>query len=403
MKSITFKPIVYASFRKVDGSYPVRIRVTFDRRSRWISTNICVTSSQLTKGLKIKDASVLDSLDTIIRDLRQSSQRINFFALQEMTVDDVVKFLLQNNSQSFALDFPEFAKSVIATKGRGAKNYTSALNALSSFMQSQRYDISTITSSTMTRFEDYLVATYGRNARCVSLYTSSIAHLHQCARRQFNDEELGLVRIGNPFARYRCPAQRQGTHRNAPPAIVQIMLLMRHSLSGRERLGVDAFLISFALMGANAPDIYEMKKSRNDVIIYNRRKTRERRADNAEMRVRVESCVQSLFREYESRDDHLFSFASRYATFENFSRATNIGLSEFAKRLSLSVPLTLYVARHTWATIARSSVCNIDKSVVNDCICHVDSAMRVTDIYAEKDWRVIWNANAKVLNLFSWM
>ena len=50
--------------------------------------------------------------------------------------------------------------------------------------------------------------------------------------------------------------------------------------------------------------------------------------------------------------------------------------------------------------MARSAMCRVDKGIVHEALCHVDGSMRVTDIYAEKDWSVIWDANAKVVGLF---
>lgn len=129
---------------------------------------------------------------------------------------------------------------------------------------------------------------------------------------------------------------------------------------------------------------------------------RDRRSDRALMRVRVEPCVAPLLAEYAGRDGWLFSFRERYARTENFSRAVNLGLAEFSARLGLRLPcgLTLYCARHTWGTVARSAMCRVDKGIVHEALCHVDSSMRVTDIYADKDWSVIWAANARVLRLF---
>ena len=63
-------------------------------------------------------------------------------------------------------------------------------------------------------------------------------------------------------------------------------------------------------------------------------------------------------------------------------------------------PLTFHIARHTWATLAYSA--GIDKAVINDCLCHIGSSMRVTDICITKDWEVMWKANEKVLSLFDW-
>ena len=52
--------------------------------------------------------------------------------------------------------------------------------------------------------------------------------------------------------------------------------------------------------------------------------------------------------------------------------------------------------------MARSSEVGIDKCTVHEALNHVDSNMTVTDIYIDRDWSVIWNANKKVLSLFDW-
>lgn len=403
MKKISISAVVYSQHRKKDGSYNVKIRVTFDRKSKYISTPLMATARQLTRGLNIKDPVLLDAAEKIVTQLRKIAMDLNFFALESMTIEQVVDFLMRGSSQNFYLDFPEFAAQVISTLGAGSKNYRSAMRSFNEFVGLEAYDISIITSSLMERYEQWLTDRHGKGARAVSLYTNAIAYIHQKARRQYNNEESGQLRITNPFSRYKAPKQKAGEHRNAAPAIIQLMLQYRQDLSGRERLGVDAFLLSFGLMGMNAPDMYEAKAAVGNVITYCRRKTRDRRTDKAMMRVRVEGCLADLMDDYSGSAGKQFNFSKHYASYEGFSRAANIGLHQFARRMGWRFPLTIYTARHTWATIARSSACGIDKSIVNDCICHVDTGMRVTDLYAEKDWKLVWSANAKVLSLFSWI
>ena len=62
--------------------------------------------------------------------------------------------------------------------------------------------------------------------------------------------------------------------------------------------------------------------------------------------------------------------------------------------------VTFYSARHTWATVAYRI--GIEKGIINDCLCHVDQAMKVTDIYIEKDWERLWAANSKVMDCLDW-
>ena len=227
--------------------------------------------------------------------------------------------------------------------------------------------------------------------------------MHNLAKREYNDPDLGIMRIPySPFEYYKIPPQPASMHKNKSVALIQKMIDTRRECSGRERLGVDTFLLSFAMLGMNSPDMYAASKPQEGVIIYNRQKTKEHRADRAEMRVFLEPCIQPIIAEYEGRDGiHAFNFYDRYSTFDNLTHAVNIGLKQWCDRYGVQ-PFTLYSARHSWGTIACSAKCKVDMSVVNNGLCHVDRAMRVTNIYVEKDWSLIWEANRKVLALFDW-
>lgn len=402
MRSPTFKAVIYDRFRRGDGSYLVRIRICKDGVSRYVRSTIEARPDQLTASLRPKDTQLIRRIEHLINEMRDIIAEVDPYVLDALDVDTIVRMVTGGGNRGFALDFPEYAAQVAARKGSGAKNYLSAVRSFSAFLGREHYDIAEITTPVLNRYRLHLQARHGEDARCVSLYLSALAHIVGSARLEHNDPEHGITLVGDPFAHFAMPHQQQARRRNVPPALVALMLYWRGQLAGRERLGVDVFLISFALMGMNAPDLYEAKAAQGGVITYERAKTRDRRSDRALMRVRVEPCVAPLLAEYAGRDGWLFSFRERYARTENFSRAVNLGLAEFSARLGLRLPcgLTLYCARHTWGTVARSAMCRVDKGIVHEALCHVDSSMRVTDIYADKDWTVIWAANARVLRLF---
>lgn len=56
-----------------------------------------------------------------------------------------------------------------------------------------------------------------------------------------------------------------------------------------------------------------------------------------------------------------------------------------------------YISLHSWATIALNKV-GVDKYTVHAALNHIDEAMKVTDIYIERDFVNENNANAKVIN-----
>ena len=72
MGSITFKAVV-SGFRKADGTQTIRIRVTANRKVKYISTNIAVTESQLTRSGNIRDRAVLDKTDLLIAKMRAAA------------------------------------------------------------------------------------------------------------------------------------------------------------------------------------------------------------------------------------------------------------------------------------------------------------------------------------------
>ena len=96
-----------------------------------------------------------------------------------------------------------------------------------------------------------------------------------------------------------------------------------------------------------------------------------------------------------------FRFYQMYNTANNLNRAINVGLKEIDKLLKVD-NLELYAARHSWATIALNKV-GIDKYTVHSALNHVDEAMKVTDIYIERDFISQIQAYAKgVKYVFGW-
>ena len=73
-------------------------------------------------------------------------------------------------------------------------------------------------------------------------------------------------------------------------------------------------------------------------------------------------------------------------------------LSNLSKQLELLENITFYVARHSWATIARNN-CGVSKDDVSVALNHVDPRHKLTDTYIEKDFKIIDDANWKVLSM----
>lgn len=428
MGKITFAAVIYERFKDKDGNYPVKLRVTYKQEPRFYATKIVATPNQLKlssreKNIPVKDNRLNIAINSMLQHYKDAASLFDPDSFPDWTHKDIKSYLDKaiQKKKGFRLDFPKFFDEFIEEKKRtsigAANNYRSALRSLNNFMKGEHYDISMLTSRTMRAYEDWLRNQYGPGARAVSLYTSAVMTVHKAARDMYNTEELEELNIKDLSPFYKAPKQPAGHHRDVDPAIVQQMIKDYSKLKGRERLGVGCFIMGFALLGINTPDLYFSETPKNGIIIYNRTKTRARRADNAEMHVKIPECIQALVSEYadsgkkapskdksfSSKTGRLYSFHRRYSAYKDLGRAINIGLAEYKKRIELpeDAELTYYCCRHTWSTIARSSKCNIGLDVIDGGLNHV-SMYREGDRYARPDYSVYWEANEKVLATLDW-
>ena len=400
----TVAPVILDNVWKSDGTNFVRLRFTLRREKKYLRTNVLVKKSNLDKKGNISDVSLREKVEGLVNSTQRILSDIDTEALPNMSLDDVVKYVQRRHdeAQGFKLDFLEFCDQIISEKtGQSQKTYRSAINSFKQFLKKDKLDISGVTSTLLRQYQRWLEAKHGEGARAVSAYTNCLSFIHGQARLRYNDEETGVVRIKNPFQFYKPAHQKQSKHRSVDVDLIQKMIDLRGELRGREKLGVDVFLISFALMDMNAPDLYTCAKPQKGVIHYNRTKTRSRREDGAEMFVKIDKRIQPIMEEYLAESGEFsFKFKDRYTTYLIFGQNVNAGLRHFTKRIGFDKRLTLYCARHSWASIAYQA--GVNKSLINDGLCHVDRDMKVTDIYIKKDWSVLWNANAQVLDMFKW-
>ena len=146
----------------------------------------------------------------------------------------------------------------------------------------------------------------------------------------------------------------------------------------------------------NTADLFNCTILNNDRITYFREKTKSRRSDNAKIIIEIQEQIKELFEAYRDQTGkRVFRFYQMYRDENTFNQAVNKGLKEIGSQLDIE-DLEFYAARHSWATIALN-ILKINKYVVHEGLNHVDEEMKVTDIYIEKDFKAINEANSMVL------
>lgn len=415
---LTIKAEIKKSELKVDGTYNVKIRFTLDRKIKRLSTNLFITSKDLTKSLKFKeDTSIKRAIDRLVLYYREQCFKLQLDQ-NHYSLDEIIEFLNGEQEKQQTIDFIKFSREWIAsTTIKGAPNYTTAINALVRFVGKEELDINLITLDFLEQFKAFLIGErdartkklmqQGKRVtsnRTLSLYLVSIKKLFNEAKRKFNKKDKNLILIPNsPFEDFKIPKQEATRKRAIPADIIKKVwklpykdMKKGYKSTCRYNLAKDCFILSFCLIGINSADLYNATKMRGNTIIYNRTKTKARRLDGAKMMVDIPKIVQPLIDKYkDSTGKRLFNFYQYYGDEKTFNKAINSGLKEIGSILEVD-DLEYYAARHSWATIALNKV-GIDKYIVHAALNHIDDSMKVTDIYIERDFVNENKANAKVV------
>lgn len=385
---------------KKDGTIPVKIRMIHNRTTKYLPTPIVITKDQLDKKGRIKDGRIICAVEDLLRKYRLAASEIPMS--EHLSADDLVSSLKASfeKEKPFALDLFEYTVKKTATMERKtAEGYLSSIHSLQRYIGRETLDINEITYSFLVGYRDWLESEFGKGCRAASAYLSKLRHIHNLARDEFNDDDVGLIRIPRqPFKKGLIPPEPVTKHRVL--TVEQMKALMAYEpVTERGRLAKDVFLLSFFLIGMNTVDIYNIGKNdiHDGVLTYNRAKTDSVRMDNALMMVRVEPEAEEIMERHKG-EKRMLDLADRYSDHRAFNNNINIGLKEIGEAIGVPM-LSTYYARHTWATIARN-VCGVDFSTVHEALNHASrGADRVTDIYLARDFTRVWEANRKVINI----
>lgn len=394
----TVKTLIRKNEKRSDGTWNVLVRITHNRKSSYIRTSLFVEKKDLTNSFKIKNAVILDKCRELESEYRKRLSGLNL-ELTNLELDHIISFL-EKTKTSNSIDFIAFCNKWLERNKnlKGLKNYITAINSFTTFFGRKKIYCDEITSKTLKQFEDSL----SEKKRASSMYPQAILRLFNEARDFYNDEDLGVTEIKHSI-KYKPKKQNVASKRSVSEEIIkQIFNIPYNNIKvkgydSRRDLAKDCFMLSFCLMGINSVDLYNAKEFDGEYIIYYRTKTTDRREnDKAKMVVKIHPFIRPLFDKYYSGDKYVFNFHKRFSDEKQLNRAINLGLKEIATELGLET-LQFYTARHSFATIAVNKVM-INKYIVNDMLCHVDPSMRVTELYIEKDYTVINDANFKLIN-----
>ena len=317
------------------------------------------------------------------------------------TTDDIID---EFNRYADEYSLFNFMESIIAKlrhngKIRTSETYKSTLNSFKKFMASQadkdynRHNgdimLECLTSDVMEAYEAWH-RQRGVSPNTTSFYARVLRAVYKRAVEQ------DIIEDRNPF-RHVYTGIDKTVKRALPLATIRKIKALDLSLTPAVDFARDMFMMSFYLRGMSFIDMSFLKKSDlcNGSVTYRRHKTGQ------QLVIAWTVEMQQLLDKYpENATCYLLPIirnagtVERY-TYRNVGYNINHNLKKLAEMVGVQIPLTLYVARHSWASAARAK--GIPVSVISEGLGHDSEA--TTHIYlASLDTSVIDRANSLILS-----
>ncbi|OJV17805.1 MAG: hypothetical protein BGO30_07620 [Bacteroidetes bacterium 41-46] len=409
--------VILEKNRRADGSYPVQIRIFNNGKHAYMDTEISANNWELTiqkdsSVLGISDRRLYRRADDYLKKVEDAMNTLALDSLSAREVREAVMLEIRKNKRSATginlIDFLEMRISELKAKGKTgmSANAKTLKNSLIKFIERPILFSNEIRPRFLKKYQEYLEL-QGLNETSQYNMLKELRTTFNAAIEEYNKEDDGDIVIKNyPFRKYKLK-QPLTDHRGLYAE--DIIPLYRQydnydSLSGRERLALDVYFLSFFLIGINSVDLYYLTSNsiKSGRLVYNRKKVKDRREDKGRTSILIEPEAMVIMKKYlaDKSSSMLLRFSNRYRTPGNFNHAISTGLKGLCEKAGIN-RITYYSARHSWATIARNK-CEVDKDDINLALNHIEQnrAMRTTDIYIRPSYTRVDHANRKVINHF---
>lgn len=187
-----------------------------------------------------------------------------------------------------------------------------------------------------------------------------------------------------PFHTYKVSKLNRQTAKRAISKKDVLKIMKCQGNTPMECLAIDIFVFSYLNAGINFIDIAKLKHSNiiGNQLIYNREKTKKL------INVPLQQQAIEIIAKYKNdKSPYLFPVLTPFHKTEiqianrlhKVLAKINKHLKEIGKKLKLPIPLTTYVARHSYATVLKRA--GVSTSIISESLGH--SSEKITQVYLD--------------------
>lgn len=393
-----------------DGSYAITIQVLHNRKKKVFHLGYSTMESQwdYEKNLptsKHPDHQIIKSrlknalleIKTIIADFENKKKLF--------TLDDIEKSYKNKGTDILFEDYCD--KLIQALKDQGktgnAYIYQATLDSFKEFSKGRKLIISEIDYHTVNNYQEFLhKRIYVSKKKKVEkkLSPNAISFYLRTLRAIINKAlKDGLIEESQyPFKNITIKSEKT-RKRAVNKEVIKMVEDLDVSKEKNLQLYKDLFMFSFYNRGMNFVDMafLKVRNIEGGRLNYTRQKTGQ------QFSIKITDKAKSIIGRYsvlKDSDAYIFPIIYRkgkeYLDYRNAMRLINKKLKKISKLLKLDTPLTTYVSRHSWATIAKRS--GISTAVISEGLGHTTE--EITQVYLDSfENDILDDANERITNL----
>jgi tyrosine type site-specific recombinase len=391
---ITAKIYLDTRSQKKDGSFPVKIYVSKNRKYFLVKTGLSsiidnwdsdkFTSNEpnhRAKNVRLRD--ILNKVEKVIFDVEERGES---YSISNERLKDIIEKKISGKLEG--ISFLECLDEFIDTKTKEGTIavYTHTKSKILEFDQYATFE--SINKEWLIRFENWLLERDNK-INTIGIHLRNIRSVFNYA---IDNEYTNIY----PFRKYKI--KKEETAKRSL-SVEELRELMNFDVEEYQERYRDMFMLMFYLMGINAVDLFNLPPLKCDKIVFHRAKT------NRLYEIKVEPEALKIIEKYRGQGKYMLNILDDYKNYKDFLHRMNIGLQKIGdverkglggkKHVIPKFPgISSYWSRHTWATIAASL--DIPKETIAAALGHGGNT--VTDIYIAFDQRKVDEANRKVID-----
>jgi len=375
-----------------NGEYPIVVRLTQNKKRKYIRTGLSLDPKHWddSKNRPKNTCPNQEHIDSIITEKLSKYQKqvLEFQSMGKVFSINQLIELVDKPVKSITVE--EYLKTIIhnlmkENKVGNASHYQALYNSLQKYTKLTQLQFVDIDISFLNKYEAHL-RSIGNKGNTISIKMRTL-------KATFNKaiKENVIKQAYYPFNNYNVSKLKETTPKRAisKEDILKVLNFDVSTISKRPQsllqLSKDLFLFSYLGCGINMVDMANLKKSdiTQNQVAYKRHKTRKH------ISFTLQPNALAIIERYSNpNNDYIFPILDdfvhvtpeqQFRRIKKITYVTNKNLKKIGNEIGLSIALTTYVARHSFATILKKSGVNI--ALISEALGHSD--LKTTQIYLD--------------------